>query len=73
MIGTTLQCIDELRILLRSNDGKVIDRIYKLNLSHPDEVWIEDLPEDNDGYICVEIPHAWFKILPPKKRDGLIN
>ena len=67
MIETRLRSIDELRILLRSNDSKVINRIYKLNVSNPDEVWIEDLPEENDGYIGVEIPYGWFKILPSKK------
>lgn len=72
MIETTIQFKNDSIVVLRSNDVSVIDRILKLNSTHVDDVWIEDIPKNNAGYIIAEIPHSWIKILPPK-RNGLMD
>ena len=72
MIETTIQYKNDLMVVLRSNDVNIINRILKLNSTYTDDIWIEDIPEDNAGYIVVEIPHSWIKILP-NERNGLIS
>ena len=51
-----------------SSESKWINKILKLKESHPDDVTIEVLPENNQGMILAHIPKSWFKISPPSKR-----
>lgn len=52
-----------------SSETKWINKILKLQESHPDDVHIAYAPEDNDGMIVAHIPKNWFKISPPRKRE----
>lgn len=52
-----------------SSETKWINKILKLRESHPDEVKIEYLPEDNNGMLLAHVPKSWFKISLPHKRE----
>ena len=52
-----------------SSEIKWINKILKLQESHPGDVHIAYTPEDNDGMIVAHVPKNWFKISPPRKRD----
>lgn len=52
-----------------SSETKWINKILKLQESHPDEVKIAYAPEDNDGMIVAHVPKSWFKLSPPRKRE----
>lgn len=66
-------CIDYLTVddsaSFCSSETKWINKILKLKESHPDEVQIQVMPEDNDGMMLAQIPKSWLKISPPKKRE----
>lgn len=53
--------------VLSSNEQKWINKIIKLRESHPDEVEIKYLPEDNNGMMLVHIPKSWLKVSPPRQ------
>ena len=50
-----------------SSETKWINKILKLRESHPDEVKIEYMPEDNGGMILAHVPKSWLKISPPRQ------
>jgi hypothetical protein len=50
-----------------SNEQKWVNKIIKLQESHPDKVKIKYLPEDNNGMLLAHIPKSWFKISPPRQ------
>lgn len=52
-----------------SDEKKHIRKILQLKDSHPDDVKIIKMPEDNQGCIYAVIPAKWFKISPPRKLD----
>lgn len=46
---------------------KYINKILALSKTHPDEVEIIKMPDENDGYLYAHIPTRWVKIGAPKK------
>lgn len=52
-----------------SSEQKWINKIIKLHESHPDEVKIKYMPEDNNGMLLAHVPKSWFKISPPRQRE----
>jgi len=52
-----------------SSEQKWINKIIKLHESHPDDVQIEYMPEDNNGMLVAHIPKNYFKISPPRQRE----
>ena len=52
-----------------SSESKWINKIIKLQQSHPNEVQIQYMPENNHGTILAHVPKSWFKISPPRKRE----
>ena len=50
-----------------SSETKWINKIIKLSESHPDQVKIEYLPEDNNGMLLAQIPKNWLKVSPPRQ------
>lgn len=52
-----------------SGERKLINKILKLAETHPNEVEIICMPEDNEGHILAHIPKSWLKISPPKKMN----
>ena len=50
-----------------SNEKRWINRIMRLKHDHPDEVDIQQVPDNNGGYIMAGVPKEWFKLTPPKK------
>ena len=52
-----------------SSERKWINKIIRLHQSHPEEVEIICVPEDNEGVILAHIPKSWLKISPPKKMN----
>jgi hypothetical protein len=55
--------------IFHSSEQKWINKILKLRESHPDEVKIVYLPEDNNGMLLAHVPKSWFKVSPPAKRN----
>ena len=45
-----------------------VTRLLKLAEQRPDEAQIIKHPDDNYGYLLINIPKTWFKISPPKTR-----
>ena len=45
-----------------------VTRLLKLAEQRPSEVEIIKHPDDNYGYLLINIPKTWFKISPPKTR-----
>lgn len=60
--------IDE-HAIFHSSEQKWINKILKLRESHPDDVKIVYLPEDNNGMLLAHVPKDWFKISPPRKKE----
>ena len=54
-------------LFVSSDHQKWIARIRKLKEAYPDDVTIEQMPEENDGCICATMPAAWLRINPPRK------
>ena len=52
-----------------SSEQKWISKIIKLHESHPSEVEIKYMPENNNGMILAHIPKSWLKVSPPRKRE----
>lgn len=52
-----------------SSEQKWINKILKLQESHPDEVQIKYLPEDNNGMLVAHVPKSWLKVSPPRQRE----
>ena len=52
-----------------SDERKHINKVLKLKESHPDDVRIIKIPEENDGCIYAELPSSWLKISPPRKTE----
>lgn len=52
-----------------SSEQKWINKILELRESHPDEVKIEYMPENNHGMLLAHIPKSWLKIKAPSKRE----
>lgn len=52
-----------------SSETKWINKILKLREQYPNEIKIQELPEDNQGMLLAHIPKSWFKISPPRKRE----
>jgi len=50
-----------------SAERKWINKIMKLKEAYPDEVEIQEYPENNCGNILVHIPKSWLKIAPPRQ------
>lgn len=50
-----------------SNEQKWINKIIKLRESHPSEVNIKYMPEDNNGMLLAHVPRSWVKISPPRQ------
>ena len=53
--------------IFHSSEQKWINKILKLRESHPDEVKIVYLPEDNNGMLLAHVPKSWFKVSPPRQ------
>ena len=53
--------------IFHSSEQKWINKILKLRESHPDEVKIIYLPEDNNGMLLAHVPKSWFKVSPPRQ------
>ena len=64
-------CVDYLTVddsaSFCSSETKWINKILKLKETHPDEVQIQMMPEDNDGMMLAQIPKSWLKISPPRQ------
>lgn len=52
-----------------TSERKWVNKILKLKESNPNDVNITTYPENNDGYIVVQIPKNWFKLSPPHTRE----
>lgn len=52
-----------------SSEQKWINKILKLRASHPNEVQIEYMPEDNNGMLLARVPKSWLKVSPPRQRE----
>lgn len=50
-----------------SSERKWINKIIKLKESHPKDVEIKYLPENNDGTIYAHVSKKWLKISPPRQ------
>lgn len=51
-----------------TNEHSWIIKLLKLASLHPTETQIIKHPDDNYGYLLINVPKSWFKISPPKKR-----
>lgn len=51
-----------------TNEHSWITKLLKLASLHPTEAQIIKHPDDNYGYLLINVPKSWFKISPPKKR-----
>ena len=51
-----------------TNEHSWITRLLKLAEQRPDETQIIKHPDDNYGYLLINIPKTWFKVSPPKTR-----
>lgn len=51
-----------------TNEHSWITRLLKLAEQRPDEVQVIKHPDDNYGYLLINIPKTWFKVSPPKTR-----
>lgn len=54
---------------LSTDERRIINRIMRFKDSHPGEVEIISLPENNDGCFYCKIPAKWMRIAPPVKHD----
>lgn len=63
-------CVDYLDIdkhaVFASAERKWINKILKLQESHPNDVVVRHHPDNNDGIIVADIPKSWLKISPPR-------
>lgn len=50
-----------------SSEQKWINKILKLQESHPNDVQIEYMPEDNNGMLVAHVPKSWLKVSPPRQ------
>ena len=48
---------------------RLINRVLKLAESHPEDVTLKALPEDNHGYLVASVPRGWVRISPPQQRN----
>jgi hypothetical protein len=55
--------------IFNSSEQKWINKILKLQESHPNDVQIEHWPENNNGMIQARIPKSWLKVSPPRQRE----
>lgn len=60
---------DEKTATMCSNEAVWIRKLTALAEQYPDDVVIREVPEDNGGFILVNLPKKWFKIKPPTKRN----
>ena len=60
---------DESTATMSSNEAVWVRKLTSLAEQYPDDVVIRKAPEDNDGFILVNLPKKWFKIKPPTKRN----
>ena len=51
-----------------TNEHMWITRLLKLAEQRPDEAQTVKHPDDNYGYLLINIPKTWFKVSPPKTR-----
>lgn len=54
---------------LSTDERRIINRIMRFKDSHPDEIEIISMPENNDGCLYCKIPAKWMRIAPPVKHD----
>ena len=50
-----------------TNESKWINKLLKLAKEYPDDVKIDEMPEENWGTLLVHLPKKWCKISPPRK------
>lgn len=50
-----------------TNEHSWITKLLRLADAHPDEVQITHHPDDNYGYLLINVPKTWFKVSPPRK------
>lgn len=59
-------CIEWLRgqerVTITLSQKRYINKILKLKEKYPNDVEIQMLPEENDGYLLCKIPLPWIKI-----------
>lgn len=51
-----------------SSEASQIRKVLRLKEEYPDEIEIERMPEDNQGYIYARVPKDWFMRWKPKKK-----
>ena len=54
---------------ITTNETVWIRKILRLAEENPDQVVIENHPEENYGYLVAHVPQVWFVIRPPKKMN----
>jgi hypothetical protein len=62
-------CTEDKMMHVSTDDRKWITRLQKAIRKHPGEVVVIRQPEVNGGYLTVDVPKSWLKIVPPTKRD----
>lgn len=50
-----------------TNEHSWITKLLRLADAHPDEAQIVKHPDDNYGYLLINVPKTWFKVSPPRK------
>lgn len=61
--------LDDKVMWVSTDERKWINRLLKMAQEHPDEVTITNLPENNDGCLCLKCPANYLKIAPPVRRE----
>lgn len=52
---------------ISTDERRWIKKLLALHEDRPDEVTIDNRPEENDGCLCCRVPVSWIKIGPPRR------